>query len=95
MKMTRLIRDLSQKSGKQVTLDMKGKETEIDRNVVDALYEPMVHMIRNSVDHGIESVKKRLGESLTNVSCFAGGAILADGKVGLILDMHGIFNSSF
>lgn len=60
MKMTRLIRDLSQKSGKQVCLNMTGKETEIDRNVVDALYEPMVHMIRNSVDHGIESAKKRL-----------------------------------
>ena len=60
MKMIRLVRDLSQKSGKQVTLDMVGQETEIDRNVVDALYEPMVHMIRNSVDHGIESAKKRL-----------------------------------
>ncbi|MCK5098856.1 MAG: chemotaxis protein CheA, partial [Desulfobacteraceae bacterium] len=60
MKMIRLVRDLSHKSGKQVTLDMIGEETEIDRNVVDALYEPMMHMIRNSVDHGIEPAKKRL-----------------------------------
>ncbi len=60
MKMIRLIRDLSKKSGKKVNLTMNGEETEIDRNVVDALYEPMVHMIRNSVDHGIEQPEKRL-----------------------------------
>ncbi len=60
MKMIRLVRDLSRKSGKNVTLNMTGEDTEIDRNVVDALYEPMVHMIRNSVDHGIEPKKNRL-----------------------------------
>ncbi|MCP4024118.1 MAG: chemotaxis protein CheA [Desulfobacteraceae bacterium] len=59
MKMIRLIRDLSRKSGKDVNLSMFGEDTEIDRNVVDALYEPMVHMIRNSVDHGIESLTDR------------------------------------
>lgn len=60
MKMIRLVRDLSKKSGKKVSLNMSGEETEIDRNVVDALYEPMVHMIRNSVDHGIEPLEKRV-----------------------------------
>ena len=59
MKMIRLVRDLSRKSGKQVALKMSGEDTEIDRNVVDALYEPMVHMIRNSVDHGIEPPEER------------------------------------
>jgi len=59
MKMIRLVRDLSRKSGKQINLSMTGEETEIDRNVVDALYEPMVHMIRNACDHGIESVQER------------------------------------
>ena len=59
-KMIRLVRDLSRKSGKEVALNMKGEDTEIDRNVVDALYEPMVHMIRNSVDHGIEPEAERL-----------------------------------
>ncbi len=59
MKMIRLVRDLARKSGKSVDLKMIGEETEIDRNVVDALYEPMVHMIRNSVDHGIETVEDR------------------------------------
>ncbi|SLM31532.1 CheA1 [Desulfamplus magnetovallimortis] len=59
MKMIRLVRDLSRKSKKNVVLTMSGEDTEIDRNVVDALYEPMVHMIRNSIDHGIESAEER------------------------------------
>jgi two-component system chemotaxis sensor kinase CheA len=58
-KMIRLVRDLARKSGKKVDLTMSGEETEIDRNMVDALYEPLVHMIRNSVDHGIEPPSKR------------------------------------
>jgi len=62
MKMTRLVRDLSRKSGKKVELNMAGEETEIDRNMVDALYEPMVHMIRNALDHGIESDSDRTGK---------------------------------
>ncbi len=59
MKMIRLVRDLARKSNKNVALKMTGEDTEIDRNVVDALYEPMVHMIRNSVDHGIEPAGNR------------------------------------
>jgi two-component system chemotaxis sensor kinase CheA len=58
-KMIRLVRDLTRKSNKQVDLIMSGEETEIDRNMVDTLYEPLVHMIRNSIDHGIESPEKR------------------------------------
>lgn len=59
MKMIRLVRDLSRKSGKDINLSMFGEDTEIDRNVVDALYEPMVHMIRNACDHGIEASSDR------------------------------------
>lgn len=59
-KMVRLVRDLAKSSGKEVNLEMSGEDTEIDRNMVDELYEPMVHMIRNSVDHGIETGEKRL-----------------------------------
>lgn len=58
-KMLRLVRDLARNSDKQVRLTMFGEETEIDRNVVDELYEPMVHMIRNSVDHGLETPDER------------------------------------
>ena len=58
-RMVRLVRDLSKNAGKIVELKMSGEDTEIDRNVVDALYEPMVHMIRNSVDHGLELPEER------------------------------------
>jgi two-component system, chemotaxis family, sensor kinase CheA len=58
-KMIRLVRDLAKKSGKEVALEMKGEETEIDRNMVEEIYEPLVHMIRNSVDHGIEMPEER------------------------------------
>lgn len=59
MKMIRLVRDLSRRSGKKVKLEMFGEDTEIDRNVVEALYDPMVHMIRNAVDHAIEQEADR------------------------------------
>ncbi len=59
-KMVRLVRDLAKSSGKEVNLKMSGEDTEIDRNMVDELYEPMVHMIRNSIDHGIETGEDRL-----------------------------------
>jgi len=58
-KMIRLVRDLSKKSGKGVDLVMSGEETEIDRNMVESLYDPLVHMIRNAIDHGIELPARR------------------------------------
>ncbi len=58
-KMARLVRDLSQKSGKKVDFHTEGEDTELDRIVVDQIADPLVHMIRNSVDHGIESAEDR------------------------------------
>jgi two-component system chemotaxis sensor kinase CheA len=58
-KMTRLVRDVARKTGKQVHLITEGEETEIDRNLVDVINDPLVHMIRNAVDHGIESPEVR------------------------------------
>jgi len=59
-KMARLVRDLSRKSGKQVELFLQGEDTELDRKVVEDINDPLMHMVRNSVDHGIEAVDKRL-----------------------------------
>lgn len=58
-KMTRLVRDLARKANKDVQFVTEGEETEIDRNMVEMLNDPLVHMIRNSVDHGIESSDQR------------------------------------
>jgi len=54
-KMARLVRDLAHKGNRQVEFVSSGEETEIDRNMVDILADPLVHMIRNAVDHGIET----------------------------------------
>ncbi|MGF1634221.1 MAG: chemotaxis protein CheA [Phycisphaerae bacterium] len=58
-KMTRLVRDVARKAGKEVELEINGAETELDRNVVDSLGDPLVHMVRNAVDHGIEPAAER------------------------------------
>lgn len=61
-KMLRLVRDLAKKGGKDIRLEMIGEDTEIDRNMVEEIYEPMVHMIRNSIDHGIEVPEERASQ---------------------------------
>jgi two-component system, chemotaxis family, sensor kinase CheA len=58
-KMARLVRDLSKKSGKHIQFLSKGDETELDRAFVDKIADPLVHMIRNAVDHGIETPQER------------------------------------
>jgi len=58
-KMARMVRDLSRKSGKQVELEVSGEGTEMDRSMVEQINDPLVHMIRNAVDHGIESPEER------------------------------------
>lgn len=59
-KMARLVRDLARKSGKQIDFETQGAETELDRNLVEAIADPLVHMIRNAADHGIETPDVRL-----------------------------------
>lgn len=58
-KFPRLVRELAKDLGKEVELAIEGAETEVDRVVVDSLYDPLVHMLRNSLDHGIESADVR------------------------------------
>ncbi len=58
-KMARLVRDLSKKSGKAVDLVLSGEDTELDRRVVEDINDPLMHMVRNSVDHGIEDSARR------------------------------------
>ncbi|QAB14935.1 chemotaxis protein CheA [Hydrogenovibrio thermophilus] len=50
----RVVRDLARKLGKEIDLELKGEETDLDKNLVEALADPLVHLVRNSVDHGIE-----------------------------------------
>ena len=59
-RMTRLVRDLARKSGKQASLELSGEETELDRNMVEELADPLMHMVRNAVDHGAETPEARV-----------------------------------
>lgn len=59
-RMRRVIRDLARKTGKEVDLELSGGETELDRNLVEELADPLMHMVRNAMDHGIESLDDRL-----------------------------------
>ena len=58
-KFPRMIRDLSKKLGKKMELYMSGEETELDRTVVDEIGDPLMHLLRNSADHGLESAELR------------------------------------
>lgn len=64
-KFPRLVRELARDLGKEVDLNIEGAETEVDRVVVDSLYDPLVHMLRNALDHGIETAEERLASNKT------------------------------
>ena len=58
-KLPRVVRDLAHQLGKQVRLEMEGKETELDKSLIEAIKDPLTHIVRNTVDHGIETPDKR------------------------------------
>ncbi len=59
-KMSRIVRDMKKKIGKDVKLILEGETTEVDKNVIEKIGDPLMHIIRNAMDHGIEDEKKRL-----------------------------------
>lgn len=89
-KMARLVRDLARKSHKEIIFETEGEETELDRNMVEAIADPLVHMVRNAADHGIEmpdvreqAGKPRQGRILLRAAHEGGSVIITlvdDGK---------------
>jgi len=63
----RMVRDLSKKLNKKINLVVEGKETEMDRTVIDEIGDPMVHLIRNAIDHGIEMPEERVARGKSEV----------------------------
>ena len=59
-KMNRIVRDMSKKLDKQIELVIRGEETEVDKNIIEHLSDPIMHLIRNAIDHGIESTEERV-----------------------------------
>jgi two-component system chemotaxis sensor kinase CheA len=91
-KMSRLVRDLAKKCGKPTHVTVAGEETELDRKVVEHLTDPLMHMIRNAIDHGIESRDARLAAGKPGTAeirlnaCHRAGSIvveIADDGAGL------------
>jgi len=92
---TRLVRDLSRNLGKKVRLELLGEQTELDKTVLEKIGDPLVHLVRNSLDHGIETVEKRLAagkpaEGLLRLSAYheAGNIVIeiTDDGAGLNRD---------
>lgn len=88
-KMNRLVRDLARKSQKNVQFFTEGEDTEIDRNMVEGLNDPLIHMIRNAVDHGIEATDKRLARGKPPVGTVVLRAYHAAGNVVIELQDDG------
>ncbi|GII06112.1 chemotaxis protein CheW [Planobispora takensis] len=85
-KLPRVVRDLSGSLGKQVKLAMEGKETELDRSLLEAVKDPLTHLVRNAVDHGIETVEERVAKgkpgqgTLTLRAYHEGGHVIVEIK---------------
>jgi two-component system, chemotaxis family, sensor kinase CheA len=83
-KMARMARDVGRKAGKQIRVVLSGEQTEMDRSMVEQISDPLVHMIRNSVDHGIEppDLRRKLGKPEEGVvrlsACHEGGSVVIE-----------------
>jgi two-component system chemotaxis sensor kinase CheA len=92
LRFPRLVRDLSGKLGKQVELELVGQDTELDRTVVDALGDPLVHLVRNALDHGLETPAAREAAGKPPVGKVRISARHAGGNVMITVadDGHGV-----
>ena len=82
-KFPRVVRDLAIACGKQVRLEMEGRETDLDRTIVEAIRDPLTHIVRNSVDHGIEAPEDRLRAGKPNAGTVSFRAFHEGGMVNI------------
>lgn len=81
-KMKRIVRDISKKLDREMQMELIGEETEVDKNIIEQIADPLMHLVRNAADHGIESKKEReaLGKvetaKITLEACNSGGDVL-------------------
>lgn len=94
-KFPRTVRDLARSCGKEVCLEMRGQETELDRTILEAIRDPLTHLVRNAIDHGIEppEIRQKLGKSASGRlrlhACQQGGKVtveVSDDGSGLNLE---------
>ncbi len=80
-RLKRLVRDLSRQMGKPVELTTFGEDTEIDRSIAEAIYDPLVHLIRNCIDHGLESKEERVRAGKPEAGKLVIGASQSNGEI--------------
>ena len=85
----RLVRDLSSELGKHIDLITEGAETELDKNVIEQLHDPLVHIIRNSIDHGIESPSERVENGKSEKGSIKLSAIHSGSSVHIVIEDDG------
>jgi two-component system chemotaxis sensor kinase CheA len=82
-KLPRLVRDLTEELGKKIELEMTGAETELDRQVLELIQDPMIHMVRNSADHGLESPADRIRAGKPEIGRISLRAYHEGGHIGI------------
>ncbi|HPG56272.1 MAG TPA: chemotaxis protein CheA [Candidatus Wallbacteria bacterium] len=88
-KMERLVRDLSNKFNKKIKLEIAGEETEVDKTIIEQISDPLVHIIRNSMDHGLESNEERIAAGKPPVGTVRLEAKHSAGEVWIIIEDDG------
>jgi two-component system, chemotaxis family, sensor kinase CheA len=82
-KFSRVVRDLAVQCGKQVRIEMEGKETELDKTIIEAIKDPLTHLVRNAIDHGIEPPELRVAAGKPAEGCLLLRAFHEGGQVNI------------
>lgn len=88
-KMSRIVRDMSKKLSKEIHLEIIGEETEVDKNIIEHISDPLMHLIRNSIDHGIEPGEERKSKGKPEIGTIVLEAKNAGGDVLIIVKDNG------
>lgn len=88
-KFTRVVRDLSQQLGKECTLELEGKDVELDKTIIESIGDPLTHLVRNSVDHGLERADIRVAKGKPAIGTVKLTAAHQEGKVLLSISDDG------
>ncbi|MGE5620291.1 MAG: chemotaxis protein CheA [Sphingomonadaceae bacterium] len=88
-RLPRVVRDLAQRSGKKVDFVVEGRETELDRSVIEELHDPLVHLLRNCVDHGVETPEQRVAAGKPEVGRIALSAMHRENRILLKVEDDG------
>ncbi|WP_026882778.1 chemotaxis protein CheA [Clostridium akagii] len=88
-KMNRIVRDMSKKLNKEIELEIIGEDTEVDKNIIDHISDPLMHLVRNSLDHGIEGKDERMTTGKSEIGKITLEAKNAGGDVFIIVSDDG------